>query len=303
MYDLVSIGNISVDVFFKGKSLTFENNRFQLAVGGKYFVDQVKETVGGGGLNVAVGAARHGLHVAVLGTVGQNGFKPMILNALKTESVSDRYIRWSDNYINISSILLSEKGERTIIHYSTASQKIIENKDELLKLARSKIIYLGNLPEATITEKIRILHFLNSKSVKTVVNLGVKDCRQKISDLKELLVNCDILIINGHEFSELVKSPYKDIHFKDNVISWYAPWLTDKTVVITEGAKGSYAYHGGKVYHHEAYKINNIVDTTGAGDAFTSGFITGVSQQKSVIESMSVGARYAAKILIKIGAI
>ena len=70
MYDLISIGNISIDLYFKGDALTFQNNRFQLAVGGKYFADHFYTGIGGGGVNIAIGASKFGLNTAVLGTVG-----------------------------------------------------------------------------------------------------------------------------------------------------------------------------------------------------------------------------------------
>ena len=83
MFDLISIGNISIDLYFKGDSLTFEKNRFQLAIGGKYFVDQFHTGVGGGGVNVAIGASKAGIKSAVMGTIGNNPFKKMILYLTK----------------------------------------------------------------------------------------------------------------------------------------------------------------------------------------------------------------------------
>src|SRR3989337_1672921 len=118
MYDLISIGNISLDLFFQGESLTFEDNRFQLAVGGKYFVNTLYKSVGGGGANVAIGGAKNGLKTAVLGKIGNNNFKPMILEELKNKEVSTSLCQFEEDYLNLSAILLTDKGERSIIHYS-----------------------------------------------------------------------------------------------------------------------------------------------------------------------------------------
>jgi len=83
MYDIITIGNISVDLYFKGRSLTKDNSRFQLAVGGKYFTDEFYEDVGGGGCNVASGLAKQGYNVAIFGKIGNNSFKEIILKKLK----------------------------------------------------------------------------------------------------------------------------------------------------------------------------------------------------------------------------
>ena len=124
-YDLISIGNISIDLFFRGDSLTFKDNRFQLAVGGKYFVDQFQTSIGGGGANVAVGAAKHNLKTAVLGAIGNNPFKKMIIQMLQAHNVSTDLCPLEDNYFNLSCILLTKTGERSIIHYSTPHRNIL----------------------------------------------------------------------------------------------------------------------------------------------------------------------------------
>ncbi len=302
MYDLISIGNISIDLFFKGESLTHKDNRFQLAVGGKYFAKEYHTAVGGGGANVAIGAAKNGLKVAVAGKVGKNAFKSFILEELINGKVSTGLLDYEDNYINLSTIFLTEKGERTIVHYSTPHQHILSNEITLNKLKNAKILYLGNQPNVALSEREEILNHIKKFEVTTVVNLGVEDCRRKKQQLENFLKKIDILILNDHEFSELVKAPYKDIHFADDVVNWYAKFLKGKIVIITEGKKGSYAYLNGKVFHEKAVEVEKIVDSTGAGDGYTAGFISEYLKTKDIEKSMGKGSSYAAKILAKLGA-
>lgn len=302
MYDLISIGNISVDLYFKGESLTFAKNRFQLAIGGKYFVDQFHTGIGGGGVNVAVGTANLGLKSTVMGTIGNNPFKKMIVHLLEENKVSSKLCYTEDDYYNISTILLSEKGERSIIHYSTPHKNILRKASSINNLIEAKIVYMGNLPDVSLTEREVTLNLCKKNNILTVVNLGVKDCRRSKQQLKHFLSKIDVLIINGHEFAELVKAQYRDIHFQENVIKWYFRDLEDKTVIITEGKKGSYGYMGGKVYHQKAIEVDKILDATGAGDGYTSGFIAEYFHSKSIEKSMEKGSLYAAKILSKIGA-
>lgn len=302
MYDIISIGNISIDLFFKGKSLTYDLNRFQLAVGGKYFVDYFHSSVGGGGANVALGCAKHGLKSAVYSIIGANSFKKIIFEELELRNVSTKLCRFEEKYFNVSCVLLSAKGERSIIHYSTPHEHLFKERSIIDKLSETKNLYLGNLPNVPLNERIALLSAIKSKNVNVYVNLGVTDCRRPKSQILELLKNIDILILNGHEFSELVKAPYKDIHFKENVVDWYIKQLKDKLVLITEGEKGSYAYLNGKVYHEPAQKLKEIVDTTGAGDAYSAGFISDYSKDKNVSRAMSKATNYAQRILTKVGA-
>src|SRR3989338_1815843 len=179
MYDLISIGNISFDLFFKGESLTFANNRFQLAIGGKYFVNTLYKSVGGGGANVAIGAAKNGLNSAVLGKIGNNSFKSMILEELKNRNVSTNLCLIEEDYLNLSAILLTEKGERTVIHYSPLHEHILKSKADLEKILETKTIYIGNLPDVPLSEREQLLRFIKHKNIFTVVNLGVNDCRRQ----------------------------------------------------------------------------------------------------------------------------
>jgi sugar/nucleoside kinase (ribokinase family) len=302
MYDLISIGTISVDLYFKGKSFTFKNNRFALAIGGKYVANQFDLKIGGGGANVAIGVAHHGFKTAVIGKVGNNPFKKIILDYLDTHNVKTNLIDQEDDYYNLSAILLTQKGERTIIHYATPHQHLFSEKNSLLGLTRTKMIYLGNLPDVSLTQRVKLLKFIGKHKITRVLNLGVIDCRKPKDQLKEILKETDILIINGYEFSEMVKAFHRDIHFQEDIISWYIPILFEKIVIITEGEKGSFGYYRGKVFYQRALKPAQIVDTTGAGDAYTAGFISEFLKSYDIEKSMKKGAIYASHILAKIGA-
>lgn len=302
MFDVISIGNISIDTFYQGESLTLEGGRFQLALGGKYFTDFAVQTLGGGGANVAIGAARHGLKSGVVGTIGKNSFKKMILSALEDHNVSTELCVYEENYLNVSSILITFKGEKTVIHYSTPHRGILREAEQHEKIFRTKMVYLGNLPDVSVYERTRFVEKLKRHNIKMAINLGAHDCRLPKSALKPLLENLDFLILNGHEFADLVKAPYRDIHFRENVIQWYIPLLRDKHVVVTEGRSGSYLYYDGTVYHQAAEKVIRIIDTTGAGDGFTSGFVASYLKGDNMEKAMQSGAEYAVKILSKIGA-
>lgn len=302
MYDLISIGSISIDLYFKGNSLTFKDGRFQLAIGGKYLAERFYVGIGGGGVNVAIGATKNGLKTAVMGKIGKNVFKKIILSKLIENNISYSLCDFEDDYYNVSSILLTPAGERSIIHYVTPHQHLISDLNELRGITKTKMVYLGNLPDVSLSERTELLHFFRKKEIKTVVNLGVSDCRKPLKDLMKFFKPIDILIMNGHEFAEMVKAPYNDIHFKEHVIKWYIPSLENKIVVVTEGEKGSYAYFENKVIYQPVEYISKVMDATGAGDGFTAGFIAEYSKSNNVSKSMEKGSKYAAKILVKIGA-
>ena len=97
--------------------------------------------------------------------------------------------------------------------------------------------------------------------------------------------------------SSSIKSGIYDNYSRGNI----GDFLKDKIIIITDGKKGSYAFDN-KRYYQKAIKVNSITDATGAGDAYTSGFITHYLQTKDIQISMEKGARYASKILLRMGA-
>jgi len=301
MYDLISIGNVSIDVYYKGKSLTHNGERFQLAIGGKYFCEFFSIEVGGGGANVAIGLANFGYNVALLSRICDNFFTKIVLDRLKEKKVSTEYCAIEKNYFNISTVLLSETGEKTIINYRTQENGFLNNPEHIKQLMNTKAVYMGNLADVELSIREKALKLLKDKGIMTIVNLGVKDCRQPTEEIIKLLENVEILIINAHEFADVVKQLYKDIDFKKNLIQKY-PFLKNKIVILTDGEKGSYGYTNEKVYFQEPVKVNKIVDATGAGDGYTAGFIAEYLKSKDISKAMANGAQYAVKILTKIGA-
>lgn len=300
MYDLITIGDITIDLYFKGNTLTEKDDRFFLAIGGKYVADHFYESVGGGAANVAIGASNHGLNTAVVGFVGENSFKQIILQKLIKKSVSTEFILFLKNFLNLSSILISSKGERTIIHYLTPYDSLNLSNDFKKNLLKTKLVYFGNLPHLSLSEKQELLSYFKENKIKTTLNLGVSDCRRPFSEVKKIINLTDLLIINGHEYAELIKEDYQKIN-------WNLPLekklgYKDQILVITDGPNGSHLYQNGKIIHQKAVKPSKIVDTTGAGDAFTAAFIASFIKGKTLPECLNHASHYATKILEKIGA-
>lgn len=300
MYDLITIGDITIDLFFKGKSLTQKDGRFYLAIGGKYHVDYFYESLGGGGANVAIGASHFGLNTAVLGKVGENVFKQIIIQKLIKKGVSTEFLVNVPEYLGISSIFLTEKGERTIIHYSTPKTNLILSDAVKRNLLKTKMVYMGNLPDVSLSQRRELLSLFAKSDIPICLNLGVTDCRRPLNEIRPLIDYADIFILNTFEFAELVKKKKQEINFKKNCSSFLK--LDKKIMIITDGEQGSYLYHQRKVYFQKAIKPKTIIDTTGAGDAYTSAFLSSYGKEKNLVLVMERGAQYASRILEKIGA-
>lgn len=298
MYDLISIGNICIDLYFQGNSLTENNNRFELAIGGKYFSDTFHEDVGGGAVNVASGITKQGLSCALFGIIGNNSFKEIIIKKLENKNIATQLCQFEDGYHKISTILLNKKGERTIINYETPTH--LYNKFILHEpLKNAKNVFFSSLPNIYFEDKVKMINYLKGDQTLTFLNLSTVDCKKPITELNKIFNAIDVLIVNGYEFSEIIKEPYTKIKFKDFKISGISE-LKDKIVIVTDGISGSYGYFKDTNYFQPIIQTK-IVDTTGAGDGYTAGFIAQYLKSKDIKKSMENGARYASKIISQIG--
>ncbi|MEK9179702.1 MAG: PfkB family carbohydrate kinase, partial [Patescibacteria group bacterium] len=138
-------------------SLTLKRDRFTLAVGGKYVVDTFYEWVGGGGANVAVGLSRKGFTCVLWSEIGRDSLTKLIRERLENEGVDCSLLEHKERHINISSILLSPSGERTIINHRSHEAQMLLTDEIREKVRQSHLLYLGNMPEMPITERVELV--------------------------------------------------------------------------------------------------------------------------------------------------
>lgn len=300
MYDLICLGTLAVDMYFKGNALNLHGKTCELTLGDKYFVDEFHVSLGGGGANVAVGVQKHGLRTALIAKIGLNSFRKMILDKLEENNVSHLYCQYAENYLNISSILLADSGERSVINYQTHHQHFIATESDLDKFSRAKAVFLGNLPDVSLTERLQILRFVQKNNVYTFLNIGIKDCQRPIDQLEQIFSHTNVLILNRHEFAAAMKKSPHELDFKTDVRT-LTKSLQDKVLIVTDGDKGSYGYFEEEIVHQPALQAK-IVDATGAGDGYTAAFIAEYLKTRDVKRAMQQGAHYAVKILGIIGA-
>lgn len=299
-FDLITIGNISADLYFKADKLTMRNKRYFLALGGKYYVNDFYFKIGGSAANVAIGAKKNRLKIAPCAIIGNNPFRKQIIHFLKLKGIPTSLSMFKQNYSNISVILLKEDGERTIVNYETEHDHPAEDKVILRKMKKTRSVYLGNLPDISLRERERLLRQLKKRNVFIFANFGAKDCCKPKRKLKQLLKYIDVLILNTHEFSKLAKKPYVKINFSKDV-SKMVP-MKNKILIVTDAEKGSYGYTEGKIFYQKAIRPKRIVDTTGAGDGYAAGFISEYLKSEDIQKAMRRGSRCASKILSQIGA-
>jgi ribokinase len=254
------------------------------------FVPKLEILPGGSAANFAAFCARLGMEVGFLGKIGNDSFGDFLVRDLMKEGVDITGILKTDKLpTGTVYIAVGPNGERRMFAHSGAANAI-----ESIEIKIGYLIGFQHLHMADL-ENIGILEYL-AKKFNGSISLG---CGALIAErgvgARPLISNVDILICSKDEAFKLVsKDDVKDC--LTELHSW-----GPKVVVITLGEEGAMAYGGNREYMEDAIRVN-VVDTTGAGDAFSAGFLYKYLPTKDIQESLLYGNAAAAANIKNVGA-
>lgn len=298
MFDLITIGDSLIDTFLilddsdanimqakQGKKLCF-NYAEKIAI-----KDSI-HSVGGNAANVAVGAAKLGLHAGIVTELGDDLTGHAIELELSKAHVDTAFIRLLKGKETRYSVVLNYKAERTILSYHA------ERVYALPRLPETKWIYYTSMGKTFERTHKPLLSFLKKHpEAKLAMNPGSYQFTNGLSHIKALLPHADLLILNKEEATRLVGKKKSHIDYLAAIKKTYLIPI----VVLTDSMNGSYAFDGATTYHMKTYPIKAIAKT-GAGDAYTSGLLSALVRGKSVAEAMQWGTANAGGVIQRFGA-
>lgn len=308
MFDVVAIGSSTRDNFLEGD---FNLTDFPEAPSGKALVFpfgeklEVKEvhfTIGGNAANASVTFARHGLKTACAGKIGNDLPGKEFLAHLKREKVETKYITKTDERPTAYSVLLLKNGERTILGYHGASDKL-ELSDLRLDKLKSRWWYLSLAGESYKLYP-ELVSFAKKNKINVAVNPSGYHIKHRKSDIINSLRDIALLVVNAGEAAELMGIPFQE----EKRVFKKLDELTDGIVVVTDGPKGVTVSDGKTLYSAGSFKEKEIVDRTGAGDAFGSGFVSVLAseseynKQEVIKEAIRFASANATSVVEHIGA-
>lgn len=305
MFDIVSIGGATQDLFFISSDYHVHDGKLQFTWGEKFVVEDLFVDVGGGACNSAVGFSRLGLLTALWCKVAPDPAGEFVLRRLKNEGVARDFIDLNeDGATSLSAIFLDETGERSIVMFRNGNDKLDPDEIDFEKLFDTRWIFVAELtgnPTPLITQ---IAERAQQENVKLAFVPGLDQLEQGVNALGEILARTEVLIFNAFEASKLLGRPVDD-SASTNEIKKMLVELSGfgvKKVVITKDVDGVQAFDGKDFYEYPAPIIEKIVDTTGAGDAFSSGFIAALAKGQKVEEALELGTKNAGSVIQKLGA-
>jgi len=265
-YDILCVGLVNVNLLAK----PVDKSVFDVDV---TLLDGIDVLPGGDALNEAVVLSRLGNKVGLVGKVGSDDFAKTILKYLETENVGTEYIKIDDSVKTSACIVLINKnGNRNFASYRGANSQLSISDIDLSILKKTKVVNVGSLfalkmldgtGEEILFREARANHVVTAADTKQdTFNLGFEG-------IKNVLKYTDYFLPSYDEAACLTKErdPVKMAEILLNA--------GVKTVVIKLGERGCYIKTAAENYFVEPFRTE-AVDTTGAGDNFVAGFLTGV---------------------------
>jgi ribokinase len=294
---IISIGAAVQDVILRGR--IFEPHRDEdgdkieeFELGSKNEVEAITHSTGGGATNAAVTFARQGLGSLYMGKIGEDIAGKVVLDTLRQDDVDTSLVGYNKALgTGFSTILLAPNGERTVMVYRGASSDYHLKETDFFNQT-ADWIYVSSLSGDVKALEV-IMAYARQHNIKVALNPGKEELREK-KVLKELLPQAAILSLNKEEMATLFKGETA----KELVVA--AAELVP-LVLLTDGAKGSYACDRTNIYKAGMYEDVPVIDRLGAGDAFTSGFVAAIAQEKSIEEALTLASANSTAVVSKIG--
>ncbi len=279
MLDIVTIGSTTRDAFYRVNfpvipwPKTPSKKAYSLPLGEKLEVDDIYFTIGGNAANASVTFARQGLKVAATGKVGCDASGEEIKLRLKREGVRSDLIACSPDKRTAFSVLLLQDGERTILGYHGASDTFTM-KDLGLNKMRAKWWYMSLAGESD-KMLVPLLNFARKNNIVVAFNPSGHHLRHRRADVLGALKDISFLVLNDEEAAMVTGIPWK----KEKEVFKKLDKLTPGILAVTSGRGGVTVSDGKYIYKAGIFKEKKLVDRTGAGDAFGSGFTAGLMRR------------------------
>ncbi|API87067.1 carbohydrate kinase family protein [Francisella uliginis] len=294
-----------------------------LEEGAKIEVKEHNSFSGGGATNAAVSFKKQNIDVSFFGKIGKDITGEKIAQELKDFGIDISNIRYSNNYGTATSYVIPTlSGDRTIFAYRGANKDILKDDLPSQAIIDSDFIYITSLSKSSAARLPEIVQLASENNTKVAINPGSSQLSVGESFIKDSMFGIDILVLNYQEAQKLMlsllssddeeiaesKDRLETVHDEERRDFLNATFrlkdffkicldLGVRLIMVTDGSNGVYAATKDKIYHSESLRIKNVLNTLGAGDAFSSTFCANIYKGNSVEDSIKFALINASHVI------
>lgn len=309
---ILAIGNAIIDIVCKiDDEFLLQNN---LVKGSMSLIDEETAhklssldsqtiTSGGSAGNTIAALAQLGTNSSFIGKVGDDEFGEKFISEISKTGVDFLNKNTAQDASAKSFILITPDAQRTMCTFLGCASQINEDdiKEDFFKDASILYLegYLWDSPSTILALK-KAINLAKRNDVKVAFSLSDSFCvsRHK-EDFISLIIN-DLNIVFANEAEALEVSSQKEFSV-NNLLKFFAE-NQNLTAIVTRSEKGCVVFNNDESLEVNAQNVENLMDTTGAGDAFAAGFLHGHRNNFESKDSAAFGNILASIIIQKLGA-
>lgn len=291
--DILCVGEVLIDFIGHQSDVLINNTR------------DYHRYLGGSPTNVAINTARLGLNSIMVATVGNDGFGEYIFERLNAINVNTNNIKKLDNKPTSVIFVSRSQGTPDFIPFREADSFIEESQLSNSILQKTNIFHttcfaLSKEPaQSTILKKAEQAYHLGCK-LSIDINYAKKLWNSKEDALATIKTYCSFNPLIKISEDDMLRLFDKELPHQE--IFDFFHQLGADTICLTLGEKGvKLSQRNKEMIVLPAIKVEKVIDTTGAGDAFWSGFLFAYIKEKTIKECLQVALKLAALKLQNVG--
>jgi ribokinase len=287
-FDVIGFGALNVDKLFRVNRIAGAEE--------ESFIKTHEESCGGSAANTMVGLARLGCKVGFVGKAGRDREGDLLVEDFRRENVDTTgVVRAKLGESGSVMGFVDKKGERALYINSGVNDTIAPKEIDPKYVAQAKFLHLTSfVGEKSFQTQKNLLEKLPA-TVKVSFDPGALYARKGLAQLEPIIKRAYVMMPNRSELA-LMTGTAEYVKGADALIAKGA-----KIVAVKLGSEGSYVTNGRERFHVDAFEAK-VVDTTGAGDAFCTGFLYGLLNQRGLGECGRLGNFVASRKVLKMGA-
>lgn len=284
MDDIVVMGSNTVDIYVTtdvdmvkiSHPSHDDDTLLGYPLGDKILADDVHLSVGGSGVNAATALAKTGFDTSYLGCLGDDMFGAKVLDHLEDSNIAFHGSLGDQTGVGI--ILESQATDRTILSYKGCNNDL--RTTDIPSDINPDWFYTSTVMGETRKTMTKLIQ--SSDKTTTAVNTSPYLAEKGVDELQPVLGSTDYLFVNKDEATKL--TGFQSIPAIFDALKQ----VLRGTPLITAGGNGVYYEDNGSIKQLTSHDVD-VVDTTGAGDAFNAGFLAGKAADMSKENAVKTG--------------
>ncbi len=287
-FDVVGFGALNVDKLYKVNKIAKAEEESS--------IESYTETCGGSAANTIIGLARLGSKTGFIGKIGCDQESKLIMQDFCFEGVDTKsIIQAKQGKSGLVLGFVDKKGERALYVDPGVNDTIMLEEVNHEYISKTRFLHLSSfVGEQSFQTQKKLLQSI-SKSIKVSFDPGILYANKTYPVLDPILKKTYLLLPNKIELQLLTGKA----NYREGAEFMIRQGL--KIVAVKLGSAGSYVTDGNESYFVKSYNVDAI-DSTGAGDAFNAGFISGLLNEKSLFDCARIGNFVASQKVMRLGA-